>query len=101
MSIPCGLSDGLPVGAMLIGKHWDESTIYAAAAAAFEDGGDWKTFLTSHLPSPADSFRGPTPSVRHQRRPGARNGWMRGTRPRMTKVDAYQLSRNWFQRRTR
>lgn len=43
MSLPCGLSDGLPVGAMLIGKHWDESTIYAAAAA-FEAAGDWKTF---------------------------------------------------------
>jgi amidase len=43
MSIPCGLSDGLPVGAMLIGKHWDESTIYAAAAA-FEDAGNWRKF---------------------------------------------------------
>ncbi len=43
MSIPCGMSDGLPVGAMLIGKHWDESTIYAAAAA-FEGAGNWKTF---------------------------------------------------------
>ncbi len=43
MSVPCGLSDGLPVGAMLIGKHWDESTIYAAAAA-FEGAGDWKKF---------------------------------------------------------
>jgi amidase len=43
MSIPCGLSGGLPVGAMLIGKHWDESTIYAAAAA-FEDAGEWRSF---------------------------------------------------------
>jgi amidase len=43
MSIPCGLSDGLPVGAMLTGKHWDECTIYAAAAA-FEAAGDWKGF---------------------------------------------------------
>ncbi len=43
MSVPCGTSDGLPVGAMLIGKHWDESTIYAAAAA-FEGAGDWKRF---------------------------------------------------------
>jgi amidase len=43
MSIPCGLSDGLPVGAMLIGKHWDESTIYAAAAA-FEGSGNWREF---------------------------------------------------------
>ncbi len=43
MSIPCGLSDGLPVGLMLTAKHWDESTIFAAAAA-FEASGDWKTF---------------------------------------------------------
>ena len=33
MSIPCGMSDGLPIGLMLIGKHYDESTIYRAAAA--------------------------------------------------------------------
>ena len=42
MSIPCGLVGGLPVGAMLIGKHWDEFTIYRAAAA-FEGVGDWRT----------------------------------------------------------
>jgi len=28
---------------MLIGKHWDESTICAAAAAS-EGAGDWKRF---------------------------------------------------------
>lgn len=43
MSIPCGLAQGLPVGAMLIGKHWQESTIYRAAYA-FEQSGDWRTF---------------------------------------------------------
>jgi amidase len=43
MTIPCGMADGLPVGAMLIGKHWDETTIYRAAAA-FEGAGDWKEF---------------------------------------------------------
>ena len=43
MTLPCGLSDGLPIGVMLIGKHFDEETIYAAAAA-FEGDGDWKTF---------------------------------------------------------
>ena len=43
MTVPCGLGDGLPIGAMLIGKHFDEETIYAAAAA-FEGAGDWKTF---------------------------------------------------------
>ena len=41
MSLPCGESDGLPVGLMLIGKHWDESTIYRAAHA-FEQSGDWR-----------------------------------------------------------
>ena len=41
MSIPCGLSDGLPVGLMIIGKHHDEVTIYRAATA-FERAGDWK-----------------------------------------------------------
>ena len=43
MSIPCGLGDGLPIGAMLIGKHFDEEVIYAAAGA-FEAAGDWKKF---------------------------------------------------------
>lgn len=43
MSLPCGLSAGLPVGLMLTAKHWDERTILAAARA-FEASGDWKTF---------------------------------------------------------
>jgi amidase len=43
MTVPCGMGDGLPIGAMLIGKHWDEGTIYRAAAA-FERAGDWKEF---------------------------------------------------------
>jgi amidase len=41
MNIPCGLSEGLPVGMMLIGRHWEESTIYRAAHA-FEQLGDWR-----------------------------------------------------------
>ncbi len=41
MSIPCGMSDGLPVGLMLVGRHFDEMTIYRAAHA-FEQAGDWK-----------------------------------------------------------
>ena len=43
MSVPCGLVGGLPVGAMFIAKHWNESTIYQAAAA-YERAGDWRTF---------------------------------------------------------
>ncbi len=42
MSLPCGLADGLPVGLMLVGRHFDESMIYRAAHA-FEQSGDWKT----------------------------------------------------------
>ena len=41
MAIPCGMSDGLPVSMMLVGKHFDEPTIYRAAFA-FEQSGDWK-----------------------------------------------------------
>ena len=41
MSLPCGMSDGLPVGLMLVGRKYGESTIYQAAAA-FERAGDWR-----------------------------------------------------------
>lgn len=41
MSVPCGRVDGLPVGMMLIGRHYAESTLYQAAAA-FEASGDWQ-----------------------------------------------------------
>jgi amidase len=40
MSVPGGLSDGLPVGMMLVAKHFDEVAIYRAASA-FEKAGDW------------------------------------------------------------
>jgi amidase len=40
MSLPCGMSDGLPIGLMLIAKHFDESTV-CRAASAFEQAGDW------------------------------------------------------------
>ncbi len=41
LTIPCAMRDGLPVGVMLIGKHFEESTIYQAAHA-YEQGVDWK-----------------------------------------------------------
>jgi len=43
MSVPCGMSNGLPIGMQLVAKHWDESTIYRAAHA-FEQAGDWRNF---------------------------------------------------------
>jgi amidase len=45
MSLPCGLVGGLPVGMMLVGRTFDEETIYHAAAA-FEKGVDWKSLKT-------------------------------------------------------
>ena len=41
MAIPCGRSDGLPISMMLVGKHFDEMTIYKVAHA-FEQAGDWE-----------------------------------------------------------
>ena len=41
MAIPCGMSDGLPVSMMLVGRRYEESTIYRAAGA-FEAAGDWR-----------------------------------------------------------
>ena len=42
MSVPCGFSEGLPVGLQIIGKHFDEATMYQAAAA-FEQATDFHT----------------------------------------------------------
>lgn len=33
MSVPCGLSQGLPVGFMVVGRHWDEKTVLRVGAA--------------------------------------------------------------------
>ena len=41
MSIPCGLSEGLPIGLMLVGPNYGEMKIYQAAHA-FEQSGDWR-----------------------------------------------------------
>jgi amidase len=43
MNVPCGLSNGLPVGMMLVGRHYEESVIYKAAYS-FEQLGDWRSF---------------------------------------------------------
>jgi amidase len=41
MSVPCGLSEGLPIGMMLVGANYAEMKIYQAAHA-FEQSGDWR-----------------------------------------------------------
>ncbi|WP_313510008.1 Asp-tRNA(Asn)/Glu-tRNA(Gln) amidotransferase subunit GatA [Enterococcus sp.] len=40
MSVPAGFSEGLPVGLQIIGKHFDEATMYKAAYA-FEQATDF------------------------------------------------------------
>jgi amidase len=42
LSLPCGLRDQLPVGMMLVGRHFDEPAIYRVAHA-FEQSGDWQS----------------------------------------------------------
>lgn len=43
MTVPCGLSRGLPVGLMFAGRHFDERNLLRAAAS-FERLGDWTSF---------------------------------------------------------
>ena len=43
LQLPCGMSDGLPIGMMLIGKHFEEAMVYRVGNA-FETSGDWKSF---------------------------------------------------------
>ena len=33
LSVPCGTSDGLPVGAMFVGRHFDDATVLRAGHA--------------------------------------------------------------------
>ncbi len=41
-TVPCGMVGGLPVGMMLVGRHFDEATLIRAGRA-FEKLGDWKS----------------------------------------------------------
>ncbi|MBB5172545.1 Asp-tRNA(Asn)/Glu-tRNA(Gln) amidotransferase subunit GatA [Texcoconibacillus texcoconensis] len=43
ISVPCGFSEGLPVGLQIIGKHFDESTVYRVAHAYEQATEHYKT----------------------------------------------------------
>jgi amidase len=42
VSVPCGTSEGLPVGLMLVGERFDDATVLRAAEA-FERSHDWES----------------------------------------------------------
>ena len=42
ISVPCGFSNGLPLGLQIIGKHYDEATLYKVAHA-YEQATDFHT----------------------------------------------------------
>jgi amidase len=39
MNVPCARSEGLPVGLMLVGRHWEDATVLRAAHAFEQLGG--------------------------------------------------------------
>jgi amidase len=43
LSVPAGVSDGLPVGLMLVGERFDDATVLSAGHA-FEQHHDWEAF---------------------------------------------------------
>ncbi|HXM20660.1 MAG TPA: amidase family protein [Terriglobales bacterium] len=43
LALPCGVSAaGLPLGLQIMGRHWDEATVYRVGAA-YEQATDWHT----------------------------------------------------------
>ena len=52
VSIPCGLSDGLPVGLQLIGKPWSETELLTISAGyeALTSGSAWRDVEPHDLP---------------------------------------------------
>ncbi len=54
VSVPCGFSDGLPVGLQLLGKHFDEGTILRVAHA-YQLATDWHTATPPVSPAPVEN----------------------------------------------
>jgi aspartyl-tRNA(Asn)/glutamyl-tRNA(Gln) amidotransferase subunit A len=69
VSIPCGLSEGLPVGLQLIGPAWSEAPLLRAARAyeGVTATASWRNAVPTDLAS-ADDPTTPTPAARASRR---------------------------------
>jgi aspartyl-tRNA(Asn)/glutamyl-tRNA(Gln) amidotransferase subunit A len=65
LSIPCGLSEGLPVGLQFIGRPWDEGRLFRLGRAyeAITAGADWRRLEPTDLPK-LDDPATPTPADR-------------------------------------
>ena len=65
LSVPCGLSEGLPVGLQFIGPAWSELELFRAGRAfeALTSDAEWRSLEPTHL-SEADDPLAPTPAER-------------------------------------
>ena len=65
VSIPCGLSEGLPVGLQLIGAAWSEASLFGLARGyeAITAGEAWRGMEPADLAAAADPAT-PTPAER-------------------------------------
>ena len=65
VSVPCGLSEGLPVGLQLIGPAWSEARLLRLARAyeGLTAGEPWRALRPTDLAAAADPT-GPTPTER-------------------------------------
>jgi aspartyl-tRNA(Asn)/glutamyl-tRNA(Gln) amidotransferase subunit A len=68
ISIPCGLSEGMPVGLQLIGPAWSEARLFALARGyeALTAGESWRDQEPAQLALTTDPAQ-PTPAERAAR----------------------------------